>query len=32
MVHIALHEHLDGKHVTWMEQVSDDDYRREPTA
>ena len=31
MVHIALHEHLNGKHVTWMEQVSDDDYRREPT-
>jgi quercetin dioxygenase-like cupin family protein len=30
MVHIALHEHLDGTHVTWMEQVSDEDYRRDP--
>jgi quercetin dioxygenase-like cupin family protein len=31
MVHLALHEHLDGTHVTWMEQVSDEDYRRDAT-
>jgi quercetin dioxygenase-like cupin family protein len=26
MVHIAMHESLDGTHVTWMEQVTDEDY------
>lgn len=26
MTHIALQEHLDGKVVEWMEQVSDDQY------
>jgi quercetin dioxygenase-like cupin family protein len=26
MVHIALHESLDGTHVTWMEQVTDQEY------
>jgi quercetin dioxygenase-like cupin family protein len=26
MVHIAMHESLDGTHVTWMEQVTDDEY------
>ena len=26
MVHIALQEHLDGKHVEWMEHVSDEQY------
>jgi quercetin dioxygenase-like cupin family protein len=26
MVHIAMHESLDGTHVTWMEQVTDQDY------
>ena len=26
MVHIALQEHLDGKHVTWLEHVSDEQY------
>jgi quercetin dioxygenase-like cupin family protein len=27
MTHIAIHEHLDGKVVDWMEKVSDDQYR-----
>ncbi|MDC7743997.1 MULTISPECIES: cupin domain-containing protein [Rhizobium] len=26
MVHIAIHEALDGKHVDWMEKVSDAQY------
>jgi quercetin dioxygenase-like cupin family protein len=26
MVHVALQEHLDGKHVHWLEQVSDAQY------
>jgi quercetin dioxygenase-like cupin family protein len=26
MVHIAMHESLDGTHVTWMEQVTDEEY------
>jgi quercetin dioxygenase-like cupin family protein len=26
MVHIAVQEHLDGKHIEWMEPVSDSDY------
>ena len=26
MTHIAIHEHLDGKAVEWMEKVSDDQY------
>ena len=30
MVHLALHEHLDGVHVTWLEQVSDEDYAVAP--
>jgi quercetin dioxygenase-like cupin family protein len=28
MTHIAIHERLDGKVVTWMEQVSDEQYRK----
>ena len=28
MAHIAIHEHLDGKVVDWMEKVSDEQYRR----
>lgn len=28
MTHIAMNEHLDGKVVDWMEQVSADQYRR----
>ena len=28
MTHIALHEQLDGKVVDWMEQVTDEQYRR----
>lgn len=28
MTHIALQEHLNGKMVDWMEQVSDEQYRR----
>ncbi|BCP55476.1 cupin [Kaistia sp. 32K] len=27
MTHIAIHEHLDGKVVDWMEPVSDEDYQ-----
>ena len=27
MVHIAMQEALDGKHVTWMEHVSDEQYK-----
>jgi len=27
MTHIAIQEHLDGKNVEWMEQVTDDQYR-----
>ena len=26
MVHIAMQEHLDGKHVTWLEHVTDEQY------
>ena len=26
MVHIAMQEALDGKHVEWMEQVTDEEY------
>src|ERR1700730_12046112 len=26
MVHIALQEHLDGKHVEWLEHVTDEQY------
>jgi hypothetical protein len=25
-VHIALQEHLNGKHVTWLEHVTDEQY------
>jgi hypothetical protein len=28
MTHIAIHEHLDGKVVDWMEKVSDEQYGR----
>jgi quercetin dioxygenase-like cupin family protein len=31
MVHIAIHEALDGVHIQWMEPVADDDYRAAPT-
>ena len=27
MVHIAMQEALDGKHVTWLEHVSDEQYK-----
>jgi quercetin dioxygenase-like cupin family protein len=27
MVHVATQEALDGKHVTWMEHVSDEQYK-----
>lgn len=30
MVHVALQEALDGKHVEWMEPVPDADYTAEP--
>ena len=32
MVHLALHEHLDGVTVTWLEHVSDEDYAVAPEA
>ena len=32
MVHIALQEHLDGKHVTWLEHVTDEQYAKKPGA
>jgi quercetin dioxygenase-like cupin family protein len=28
MAHIAIHEHLNGKVVDWLEKVSDEQYRR----
>ena len=28
LTHIAIHENLDGKTVDWMEQVSDEQYRK----
>jgi quercetin dioxygenase-like cupin family protein len=28
MTHIAIQEHLDGKTADWMEQVTDEQYRR----
>jgi quercetin dioxygenase-like cupin family protein len=30
MVHLAMHESLDGVHITWMEHVSDEDYAVAP--
>jgi quercetin dioxygenase-like cupin family protein len=30
MSHLAFQESLDGVHVTWMEHVSDDQYKVEP--
>jgi quercetin dioxygenase-like cupin family protein len=32
MVHIAMHEAVDGKHVDWMEQVTDAQYAVGPGA
>ena len=26
MTHLAIHEHLDGKHIDWLEKVSDEQY------
>ena len=26
MVHVAMHESLDGEHVVWMEHVTDEEY------
>ena len=31
MTHIAIQERLDGKAVDWLEQVSDEEYRRAKT-
>jgi quercetin dioxygenase-like cupin family protein len=31
MVHIAIHEALDGKHVEWLEAVSDEQYNQTAT-
>ena len=31
MTHIAIHERMDGKTVTWMEKVTDDQYRSSRT-
>lgn len=30
MCHVAMQEELDGKYVTWMEHVTDADYRAKP--
>ena len=30
MVHVAMQESLDGKHVTWMEPVTDEQYKAAP--
>jgi quercetin dioxygenase-like cupin family protein len=30
MVHLALHEHLEGVYVTWLEHVSDEEYSVAP--
>src|SRR3712207_249766 len=30
MVHLALHEQIDGVHVNWLEHVSDEEYAVEP--
>lgn len=30
MTHIAIHEALNGKHVAWMEHVSDEQYQAGP--
>jgi len=30
MVHVAFQEALDGKHIDWLEKVSDEDYLAEP--
>lgn len=30
MSHIAVHEALDGKHIDWLEPVSDEDFNAEP--
>jgi quercetin dioxygenase-like cupin family protein len=30
MTHLAFHEHLDGKHVDWLEQVTDEQYAVSP--
>jgi quercetin dioxygenase-like cupin family protein len=30
MVHLAIHESLDGKHVDWLEKVTDEDYKTAP--
>jgi quercetin dioxygenase-like cupin family protein len=32
MVHIAMQEALDGTHVTWLEHVTDEQYRVPPEA
>jgi quercetin dioxygenase-like cupin family protein len=31
MVHLAIHEGLDGSHVTWLEKVTDEEYKTAPT-
>lgn len=30
MVHLAVHEHLDGEHVVWLEPVTDEQYAQPP--
>jgi len=32
MVHIAIHESLDGTHVTWLEKVTDAEFSTAPVA
>jgi quercetin dioxygenase-like cupin family protein len=31
LVHLALHEHQNGVHVTWLEHVTDEQYAVAPT-
>lgn len=31
MVHVAIQEALDGKHITWMHKVADDEYSQAPS-
>ena len=32
MVHVAMQEALDGKHVEWLEHVTDEQYAKAPGA
>ena len=32
MMHLAMQEHLNGKHVTWLEHVTDEQYNSKPAS